>query len=281
MNEIVCVSGGFDCLHPGHIALFEAAAKYGDVIVILNSDSWLIEKKGYRVMNWNDRATIISALRSVSAVVPVNDKDRTICEALRRIKPKYFAKSGDRTPQSMPEAELKTCEELNIKILYDVCQYLPYSSSKIIGPRRNNEEAVWRKWGYYQVLDECGFPDPPNWKVKRLDVAPGQSLSLQRHEDREEHWIVVRGTAEVNLSDKGVVQYQPGNYVHVGRGEWHQLKNAHTSVPLQLIEVQMGRQCSELDIIRMGDEQKIKDPNDFKEAKMMVHSTEGLWGDDI
>ena len=242
----VCVSGGFDPVHPGHINLLNAAAAYGPLTVILNSDEWLIRKKGYRVMSWEDRARIVGAIRGVVDVVPVDDSDGTICEALRRIVPNYFAKSGDRTPTSMPTAELQTCQALGIEILYDVCPYLPYSSSHIVGPAQVKEEAVWRKWGSYEVLDEGHYSDPiyPQYKVKRLDIGPGQRISLQKHHNREEHWVVVRGQGEMR------VVYKTGSYVHVPREGWHQIINLDKSTPLILIEVQMGQECQEGDIER-------------------------------
>lgn len=254
MNNPVVVSGGFDVLHPGHIALFDAAAAYGPLTVILNSDTWLIEKKGYRIMNWHDRAAIIAGFRAVSAVVPVDDTDKTICEALRRIQPTYFAKSGDRTPESMPEAELRTCEEFGITILYNVCPHLPYSSSQIMAGRRTNEEIVWKPWGSYQVFDHQTYPDSPHWKAKRLDLAPGQRISYQCHADREEHWIIVRGSAKVWKGQAfDLATYSTGSYIHIPQGTWHQIINLDKSAPLTLVEVQLGRQCSELDIQREGD----------------------------
>lgn len=253
-NDIVCVSGGFDPVHVGHVTLFDAAAQYGPLTVILNSDTWLIEKKGYRIMNWQDRAAIIAGFRAVSAVVSVDDKDKTICEALRRIKPRYFAKSGDRTPESMPPVELAVCAELGIEILYNVCPHLPYSSSQIMAGRRTNEAAVWRPWGSYQVLDQATYPDPPSWKAKRLDIAPGQKISYQKHNEREEHWVIVRGTAEIRKESGAPQLCGPGNYVFVEKGAWHQIINPNMSMPLTLIEVQIGRTCEEGDIQREGEQ---------------------------
>lgn len=117
-NKIICVSGGMDCLHSGHIAMINDAAKYGKVIVILNSDDWLIRKKGYYLLDWNERKNLLINMKNVFDVVPVNDADGTVCEALERIKPDYFAKGGDRTNKNTPELDL--CEKLGIAVLFGI-----------------------------------------------------------------------------------------------------------------------------------------------------------------
>lgn len=116
--KTICVSGGFDIIHNGHIRLIRDAAKYGNVIVILNSDDWLKRKKGYSALSWNERAEILHAIRHIVDVVGVNDKDGTVCEALARIKPNYFANGGDRTQENTPE--LMMCRKLKIKPLFGV-----------------------------------------------------------------------------------------------------------------------------------------------------------------
>lgn len=130
MRPIVCVSGGFDPIHDGHVRYILDASRHGDVIVILNSDDWLIEKKGYSFMRWDQRATICGALQGVIDVVHVDDKDTTVCEALRRIRPTYFAKGGDRTEGNTPELEM--CGHLGIEILWGVGGNKVESSSDLV-----------------------------------------------------------------------------------------------------------------------------------------------------
>lgn len=115
---IICVSGGFDNLHVGHVRMFNQAAMNGTLIVILNSDEWLKRKKGYFLMPWKERAELIRNLSSVFMVEAVDDSDGTVCEALRRLRPDYFANGGDRFPDNTPE--LKVCEELGIGMLFGV-----------------------------------------------------------------------------------------------------------------------------------------------------------------
>lgn len=118
MSDTVMVSGGFDPLHVGHLALLEGASLHGRVIVALNSDHWLEKKKFYVFMSWEERARILSALTVVDTVTPVADYDDTICEALQCVRPTYFANGGDRTEAAPQEHAM--CEELGIKELFNV-----------------------------------------------------------------------------------------------------------------------------------------------------------------
>jgi D-beta-D-heptose 7-phosphate kinase/D-beta-D-heptose 1-phosphate adenosyltransferase len=136
-RKIVAISGGMDCLHSGHVAMILDAATYGDVVVILNSDDWLLRKKGYKFMDWNERAEILSAIRGVVEVVPVDDSDGTVCEALRRIRPDYFANGGDRKAGNTPEGEV--CKELGIEMLWNIGGGKTQSSSWLIDAVRAPE----------------------------------------------------------------------------------------------------------------------------------------------
>jgi len=129
-RPIVAVSGGFDPLHSGHINYILDASRYGDVIVILNSDAWLKRKKGYAFMPWDQRASIVGAIKGVIDVVPVDDSDGTVCDALRKIRPDYFAKGGDRGKDNTPEAEL--CGYLGVEMLYEIGGDKTESSSELV-----------------------------------------------------------------------------------------------------------------------------------------------------
>jgi mannose-1-phosphate guanylyltransferase/mannose-6-phosphate isomerase len=103
-----------------------------------------------------------------------------------------------------------------------------------------------RPWGSFRVLHEG-----PGFKVKEIVVAPGGRLSLQSHEHRAEHWVVVAGTARVTVGDE-VVTLQPNQSVHVPLGARHRMENPG-AVPMRLIEVQCGDYLGEDDIIRYDD----------------------------
>jgi D-beta-D-heptose 7-phosphate kinase/D-beta-D-heptose 1-phosphate adenosyltransferase len=114
----VMVSGGFDPVHAGHIRMIRSASKYGDVIIIANSDEWLYRKKGFVFMEWERRVEILNAIKGVILVDSVDDTDGTVCEAIRRIKPTFFANGGDRGKSNTPEQSV--CDELEIKLLWGV-----------------------------------------------------------------------------------------------------------------------------------------------------------------
>jgi len=114
----VMVSGGFDPVHAGHIRMIRHAAQYGDVIVIANSDNWLYRKKGFVFMEWDRRVEILNAIKGVILVDSVDDTDGTVCEAIARHKPTYFANGGDRGKSNTPEQSV--CEELGVQLLWGV-----------------------------------------------------------------------------------------------------------------------------------------------------------------
>ena len=134
-NEVktVCISGGFDPLHVGHLRMIIEAsvlAQGGRLVVILNSDEWLMQKKGYVFMPFEERKEILMGIRGVSEVTSVDDSDNTVCEALIRINPNVFANGGDRKEGNIPEAQV--CNDLNIKMIYNVGGGKVQSSSKLV-----------------------------------------------------------------------------------------------------------------------------------------------------
>ncbi|MFA6177370.1 MAG: adenylyltransferase/cytidyltransferase family protein [Candidatus Paceibacterota bacterium] len=124
-KKIVMVSGGFDPVHIGHVRMFNEAKKLGDeLVVVMNNDNWLNFKKGYAFMPEQERKEIIEAIGAVDKVVLTrhskNTKDISICEELRKIKPHIFANGGDRKPDWDPVPEVAVCEELGIKMVYNI-----------------------------------------------------------------------------------------------------------------------------------------------------------------
>ncbi|WP_423680122.1 mannose-1-phosphate guanylyltransferase/mannose-6-phosphate isomerase [Undibacterium sp. WLHG33] len=105
---------------------------------------------------------------------------------------------------------------------------------------------VHRPWGWYDSTDESA-----RFKVKRIQVKPGASLSLQKHHHRAEHWIVVQGTAEVVCGDKTMLLTE-NQSTYIPLGEVHRLSNPGV-IPLEIIEVQSGSYLGEDDIVRFQD----------------------------
>ena len=118
--------------------------------------------------------------------------------------------------------------------------------------KENREEIregrkIYRPWGNYEVLQES-----PGYKVKRISVLPGQRLSLQKHNHRNEHWIVVTGTARVTRNNE-IFELKANESAYITCGDVHRLENS-TSHPLEMIEVQTGDYLGEDDIIRLEDD---------------------------
>ena len=112
------VSGGFDPIHIGHVRMILQANRMGPVIVALNSDAWLLRKKGFVFMPFEERKEILMAIRGVSQVVAFDDSDDTACDAIKRFKPDYFANGGDRVSDNTPEVNL--CNDMNVGLLWNV-----------------------------------------------------------------------------------------------------------------------------------------------------------------
>ena len=113
-------------------------------------------------------------------------------------------------------------------------------------PEATDHKRVHRPWGYYESID-IG----ERFQVKRIVVIPGGTLSLQKHRHRAEHWVVVRGTAEVTIGEK-VRAVHENESVYIPIGSVHRLANKG-KIPLELIEVQTGSYFGEDDIERLDD----------------------------
>ena len=104
-----------------------------------------------------------------------------------------------------------------------------------------------RPWGTFTVLDEAdGF------KVKRIEVLPGKRLSYQKHAQRAEHWMVVRGTAKVTLDEREII-VTAGEAIDIAIGAAHRVENSGAET-LVFIEVQRGGYLGEDDIVRLQDD---------------------------
>ena len=145
----VAVAGGWDPLHIGHVRHIEEATKLGDWLVVLVSSSEdMVRKKGIVFMPLNERVEILKALRCVDEVVVTIDKDGTMAQTLKMIRPDIFAKGGDRTPDNMPANEIEACKEIGCKIVYGVGEKLQSSSALLqrairmqeVKPKRENKQ---------------------------------------------------------------------------------------------------------------------------------------------
>ena len=108
-------------------------------------------------------------------------------------------------------------------------------------------ERTQRPWGWFETVSEV-----PGNKIKRIHVAAGQRISLQKHHHRSEHWVVVQGTARVTL-DERVFDLHQGEHCDIALGQVHRIANV-TDLPVEIVEVQFGEYLGEDDIVRLQDE---------------------------
>lgn len=113
--------------------------------------------------------------------------------------------------------------------------------------RTETIERTERPWGWYETVSEV-----PGNKIKRIRVHPGQQLSLQKHHQRAEHWVVVQGVARITVGER-VVEATVGQHVDIAVGEVHRLTNT-TQEPVEIVEVQFGSYLGEDDIVRLQDD---------------------------
>lgn len=251
--KVVLVTGGFDPIHSGHLDYLEAASKLGDRLIVgVNSDEWLIRKKGRFFLPLEERVRIMQSLRGVFEVITFDDNDDTARDAIRKTRhnwPRHktiFANGGDRDKE-------------NILEMLEAGPMVEFAFG--VGGTQKRNSSSWileewkapkteRPWGYYRVLHEVHNIV----KVKELTINPGQSLSMQKHHHRAELWFVAEGQAEVSsMLDSGykmpVVRLLKDMHYIIPVAEWHQLSNPYTA-PCRIVEIQYGEKCIEEDIER-------------------------------
>lgn len=248
VNRVVLCTGGFDPLHSGHIDYFKEAKRLGDILVVgVNSDSWLRRKKGREFMPSYERVQIIENLKMVDHCILFNDAEDHAIEAIRNVKTMYpnskiiFANGGDRTQDNIPEML-----ESDVIFEFGVGGTIKKNSSSWILEEYKAPKTT-RPWGYYRILHEV-----PGTKVKELTINPGQSLTMQRHYDRDEHWHVAEGACTVDFEDSTTqshVKLKRHDQFTIRAECWHKLHNP-TDTPCKIVEIQYGITCVEEDIER-------------------------------
>ena len=144
MGKLVCISGGFDPIHVGHVRLIQEAATYGTLWVILNNDHWLIAKKGFVFMPQDERKEILEAISGVDGVqISFHEPpcyDMSICEELDYMCPDIFCNGGDRFEDNIPE--YKICQDLGVEMVFNVGGGKVQSSSKLVEKAKGNVRTI-------------------------------------------------------------------------------------------------------------------------------------------
>ena len=135
-----------------------------------------------------------------------------------------------------------SCPMRHVQAVRDVVEALRAEGSQLV----ESHVTVYRPWGNYTVLEEG-----EHYKIKRIQVSPGARLSSQMHHHRSEHWVVVSGTAEVEVDNKPEILVE-NQFVDIPKASQHRLANPG-KVPLDIIEIQSGPYLEEDDIVRFDD----------------------------
>ncbi len=251
--KIVVISGGFDPIHSGHISYIKSAKDLGDyLIVALNSDEWLVNKKKKVFMSIEERRDILINLETVDEVITFkDDKNGSCIDALEKIKNKYpneeiiFCNGGDRNKDNIPEMVVE-----NIEFRFGVGgdNKKNSSSSLLKNWKYDSEERIW---GTFH-----NFYDSKEVKVKELIVSPKKGMSFQKHKHRNEIWLVTKGSCEVIYSNQDPNQKEKiilnkfDKFI-VDEGHWHQIVNPFDE-ECHIIEIQYGELVIEDDIERLS-----------------------------
>ena len=251
--KISVVSGGFDPIHSGHISYLKSAREMGDrLIVALNSDEWLINKKKKVFMPLKERKNILRNISYVDEVITFKDDEKGSCiNALKEIKAKYpddeivFCNGGDRNKENVPEMII---DNIDFEFAVGGEKKLNSSSWLLKKWKFESEKRIWGS--FYNLFDS------EEVKVKELIVSPKKGMSFQRHTKRNEIWLVSEGSCEViyskndpNLKTK-VILKKFDNF-SVSRNEWHQITNPFDE-ECKIIEIQYGDSVIEDDIERLN-----------------------------
>lgn len=250
VGDWVATSGGFDPLHIGHLRCIQESAKIAQergmkLVVIVNGDGFLYRKKGKPFMKEQERAEIIKGISGVDEILIWDDGSQTVTKALEMIRPKIFTKGGDRTSASnVPEFDL--CSQIGCEVIFNVGGGKIQSSSELT---RNSFQVPWngkyvdKPWGY-----EVIWAHTKDYVGKILAINPGEKLSLQYHEQKEETVLVISG--ELKVSGDSDLILTKGSSFHVIPRHVHRFE-AHGEEPCILVEVSTDNLN---DVVRLQDD---------------------------
>ena len=264
-KNLALVSGGFDPLHKGHIEYIKAAKKFSKYLVVaINSNEWLLRKKKYYFMSWEDRASIMESLEFVDQVISFDDTDDcasdAIVKCLELAEQVLFCNGGDRSDGNCKEFDHFKNDRRVIFHFGVGGENKMNSSSWIIKDFHKKYSALAEGKDIYSTHDIVKAPwgshaalvDTDGYKFKELRVKAGAMLSLQKHLHREELWFVHKGEAFVEIDNKNM-NLSEGDFIHIPKESKHRITNK-TDNQLIILEIQRGNILEETDIIRYEDQ---------------------------
>lgn len=251
-DNIVVFTGGFDPIHSGHIEAIKHAQSLGKVVIGLNSDDWLVRKKGRPFMPFSERKSVLDQFKNIEAVIDFDDTDGSAVDAIRKAKQMFperriiFVNGGDRTKENIPEmAAFAGDPQVSFEFGVGGNDKRNSSSWILSEWKHPSETRIWGKFvNYYQSSQV---------KIKRLIIEPSKTISMQYHNNRSEFWFIEEGTGTLYTleNDQEVLlrQLNKHEYIYVDTKQWHRLENNGVD-DLCVIEIQYGKECVESDIVR-------------------------------
>ncbi len=243
---VVVISGAFDPIHIGHIRLIKEAKKLGDkLVVILNNDNWLLNKKTHIFMHQNERKEIIEAIREVDEVVlsnhSHNSKDMSVSRELLKVKPDIFVKGGGRkSEKDVPEAE--ACKKIGCKVVFNV------------GPGGNFQYSSWLLANYIRSLNRTKQID-----VNKVIVKIRQSLKKSKTNVSINTKLILSEVV-LNIMNR---RRAFGLFVILG---WRDKWNSFTDVPDSNQDIYKKHHGNLKDLVKEGKHYKVETTLDFDGA---------------
>ena len=247
------LSGGFDPVHIGHLAMIKEANKIAEeVVILLNSDKWLERKKGKPFMVESQRAQILEEFKSVSKVIIQNDdnddsSNNAIISFVRNNPKKTicYCNGGDRSHEKKIR-EADVCKDLDIDLIFGIGGVHKLESSSNL-TKNYLSDIEKRPWGNFHIIAKGN-----GYQIKEMNINPKNKQSLQKHNHLSEYWQVIEGHGQVRIEDSEI-KLKTGDNVYIPIKSLHRLENTG-SQNLKIIEIQIGELISEDDIVRIEDD---------------------------